>query len=271
MKNPEALRTPSEKGNSLLASFTKHFSFKVARTKEEKERVFKLRHEVYCQEIGYEPIEGKSANIELDSHDSHSIHCLIEHKGSGLAAGCLRLVLPNPEATSEKKRLPLQEYGGTSLTHPTLNPAMLPESQVCEISRFAIARPFRHKAIKNETLTQEKISNMFSEEERKTFPAIIIALFLSTYALVGLSKKRHVFAMMEPRLPRLLSMSGFHFQGIGEPIEIHGRRSAFYIDHRKAEKEMHEHLAPLYLYIKKELGLQLAHQDHNNKKKASAL
>lgn len=256
-----------ERKSTLPERFSKHFSFKVANTAKEKERVFKLRHEVYCQEIGYEPPEGTNTNIELDSHDAHSIHCLIEHKNSGLAAGCLRLVLPNPEAKSANERLPLQEYGGTSLTHPILNPAKLPASQVCEISRFAIARPFRHKAINNETLAPENISNPFTEEERKTFPAIIIALFLSTYAMVGLSNKRHVFAMMEPRLPRLLSMSGFNFTKIGEPIKMHGKRSAFYIDHRKAEEEIHEDLIPLYLYIKKELGSQIDYQSESNKHK----
>lgn len=270
MKNPEALRLPNKRENTSLERFSKHFSFKVANTTEEKARVFKLRHEVYCQEIGYEPPEGTSTNIELDSHDAHSIHCLIEHKSSGLAAGCLRLVLPNPAAKSENERLPLQEYGGTSLTHPILNPARLPVSQICEISRFAIARPFRHKAINNETLTNEKSSNLFTEEERKTFPSIIVALFLSTYSLVGLSNKRHVFAMMEPRLPRLLSMSGFNFTKIGEPIEMHGKRNAFYIDHRKAEEEIHENLIPLYLHIKKELGSQFDHQAERTKQKMAA-
>jgi len=241
----------------LFESFLKDFTFNVAVSDEEKNRIYRLRHEVYCQEIGYHPPGMERKNIEIDSHDSHSIHCLIEHQRSGLAAGCLRLVLPAPMAAGKHHRLPLQEYDERSLTHETLHPAKLPYDSICEISRFAIARAFRHKPIKHETLDMKKNSYVFTPEERKTFPLIIVALFLATYALVGLMGKRHVFAMMEPRLPRLLSMSGFHFTKVGERIEMHGSRNAFYIDHRKAEKEMHEDLMPLYLYIRAQLAPQL--------------
>lgn len=241
----------------LFQSFIEDFSFNVAISDTEKNRIYRLRHEVYCQEIGYHPPGIASKNIEVDSHDSHSIHCLIEHRRSGLAAGCLRLVLPAPVSAGKDHRLPLQEYGERSLSHETLHPAMLSYDSICEISRFAIARAFRHKPIKHETLDVEDSNYQFTAEEKKTFPLIIIALFLATYSLVGLMDKRHVFAMMEPRLPRLLSMSGFHFTKVGERIEMHGARNAFYIDHRKAEQEMHQDLMPLYLHIRQQLAPQL--------------
>lgn len=249
--------SPLPRDSRLAEVFKKYFTFKIAKTAEEKERVFKLRHEVYCQEIGYQPVGASSRQLELDSHDIHSIHCLLEHKRTGLAAGCLRLVLPDPKAQSEDARLPLQEYGAQSLYHPLYHPAKLPEHQICEISRFTIARPFRHKAIKNETLGNEDLNHVFTDEERQAFSAIIIALFLATYALVGMTKRCHVFAMMEPRLPRLLSMSGFHFTKVGDTVEMFGKRNAFYIDHSKAEKEIHEDLLPLYSRIQDELSSQL--------------
>ncbi|SEL51007.1 PEP-CTERM/exosortase system-associated acyltransferase [Halomonas daqiaonensis] len=243
--------------SDLFASFIEDFSFNVAISDAEKNRIYKLRHEVYCQEIGYHPPGTAPKNIEIDAHDSHSIHCLVEHRRSGLAAGCLRLVLPASMSAGKNHRLPLQEYGEQSLSHGTLHPAKLPYDSICEISRFAIARAFRHKPIKHETLDVDATIHEFTPEEKKTFSLIIIALFLATYALVGLMDKRHVFAMMEPRLPRLLSMSGFHFTKVGESIEMHGTRNAFYIDHRKAEQEMHEDLMPLYQHIRKELSSQL--------------
>nr|WP_290694381.1 PEP-CTERM/exosortase system-associated acyltransferase [Halomonas sp. UBA3074] len=241
----------------LFSSFTDDFTFKLAITEAEKKRIYKLRHAVYCQEIGYHPPVENEDNTEYDNHDSHSIHCLIEHQKSGLAAGCLRLVLPAPKTEGPNKRLPLQEFGEETLPHEILHPAKLPYDSICEISRFAIARAFRHKAINHETLSADQNTYHFTETERKTFPLIVIALFLATYSLVGLMKKRHVFAMMEPRLPRLLSMSGFKFTKVGEPVEMHGKRNAFYIDHTKAEQEMHEDLMPFYLYIRKELDTQL--------------
>ncbi|MBR9904550.1 MAG: PEP-CTERM/exosortase system-associated acyltransferase [Gammaproteobacteria bacterium] len=241
----------------LFSSFNDDFIFSIALTETEKNRIYKLRHEVYCQEIGYHPAQLTDKKTESDIHDSHSIHCLIEHRRSRLAAGCLRLVLPAPYGEGKMKRLPLQDFGEHTLPHEVLHPAKLPYESICEISRFAIARTFRHKAINHETLTPSAFDYQFTAQERKTFPLIVIALFLATYSLVGLMKKRHVFAMMEPRLPRLLSMSGFKFTKVGESIEMHGKRNAFYIDHSKAEKEMHEELMPFYLHIRKILEPQL--------------
>lgn len=241
----------------LFSSFNDAFTFSIAISEIEKTRIYKLRHEVYCQEIGFHPLVETGNKTESDIHDSHSIHCLIEHRQSGLAAGCLRLVLPAPTTEGKNNRLPLQEFGEHTLPHETLHPAKLPYDSICEISRFAIARAFRHKAINHETLDLKNINYRFSEAEKKTFPLIVIALFLATYSLVGLMKKRHVFAMMEPRLPRLLSMSGFKFTKVGEPIEMHGKRNAFYIDHTIAETEMHQDLMPFYLHIRQALKPQL--------------
>ncbi|MBT2785554.1 MULTISPECIES: PEP-CTERM/exosortase system-associated acyltransferase [unclassified Halomonas] len=256
----EAIQKKEKTSNipiDIFTSFNDEFNFSLAITENQKNRIYKLRHEVYCQEIGYHPAQITNQNIESDIHDSHSIHCLIEHRRSGLAAGCLRLVLPAPHHDGELKRLPLQDFGEHTLPHEVLHPAKLPYESICEISRFAIARAFRHKAINHETLASNAFDYQFTEAEKKAFPLIIIALFLATYALVGLMKKRHVFAMMEPRLPRLLSMSGFKFKKVGEPIEMHGKRNAFYIDHSKAEKEMNKELMPFYLHIRKTLEPQL--------------
>lgn len=241
----------------IFSSFNNDFIFSIAITEVEKTRIYKLRHKVYCQEIGYHPSVETGNNTESDMHDSHSIHCLIEHRRTGLAAGCLRLVLPAPRIEGKDKRLPLQEFGEQTLPHETLHPAKLAYDSICEISRFAIAREFRHKAIKHETIDSGNICYQFTETEKKTFSLIVVALFLATYSLVGLMKKRHVFAMMEPRLPRLLSMSGFKFTKVGESIEMHGKRNAFYIDHTKAEQEMHKDLMPFYLHIRQTLEPQL--------------
>ncbi|MGM0913314.1 MAG: PEP-CTERM/exosortase system-associated acyltransferase [Pseudomonadota bacterium] len=258
------MNTHSPKENRVMPmrniheAFLDKYSLKLATTPAEKERVYRLRFNVYCQEIGYQPETFCQRSLELDAHDRHSIHCYLEHRASGLAAGCLRLVLPDPNAQRSENLLPLQEYGGRSLSHPWLHPSVLPESEICEISRFAIARAFRKKPIKNETLDPRSTGYIFTEQDKKTFPWIIISLFLATYSLVGLTGRRHVFAMMESRLPRLLAMSGFNFENVGEPIEMHGRRSAYYIDHSRAEKEIHEDLIPMYLCIKNQLAEQIS-------------
>lgn len=247
----------TDSATQLLERFRSGFLFKLAISDKDKRKIFHLRHKVYCEELGYEDPADAEACLEFDSYDDHSLHCLIEHRRSGETAGCMRLVLPSVNNLSRDRRLPLQSYAGQSLTHETLHPASLNRNEVCEVSRLAIAAPFRRQSVKAELEENLKADlHRFTADERKTFPVIVVGLFLATYALVGMTHRRHVFAMMEPRLPRLLSMSGFHFTQVGENIDFHGKRSAFYIDQHKAEKEIHTDLLPLYQHIQDKLASQ---------------
>jgi len=233
------------------------FDFQLAASQAQRLEVYHLRHQVYCQEIGYTPPDGGAGEIEVDLHDRHAVHCLLRHRRTGLAAGCFRLVFPDPTAPKASLRLPLQEYGDRSLTHAQLHPNRLPCHEICEVSRLVTAREFRHHPVRYETLSAESPLPHFSDEERRLFPLITGVVFLATHALVELTGRRHIFAMMQPKLPRLLARSGFHFQPIGNPIELHGERSAYYIDNQVAEAEMQDALRPIYRCIKEALSPQL--------------
>ncbi|WP_185827589.1 PEP-CTERM/exosortase system-associated acyltransferase [Halomonas nitroreducens] len=242
---------------ALFESFERDYEFILATKDQDRKKVFALRHEVFLRELHYNMREDSSHHLEQDEYDSTSIHCLIKHRASGLSAGCLRLVMPSQEEDSPLRRLPVEIHGRDHFNHPDITPYDLPKEELCEVSRLAIARPFRAHHSKEEPLPYGWDGYRFSEAEAKTFPLLAIGLFLCTYSLVGLTGRRHVFAMMEPRLPRLLALSGFHFTKVSETIVYHGIRNAYYIDHRKAEKEMHEDLMPLYLHIQRALAPQL--------------
>lgn len=245
------------RNQALLSKFSNDYNFFLAKNNDEKNKALLLRHEVFLQEFKYEMHEDQTQNYETDEHDDSAIHCLIEHKRSGLLAGCMRLVFPSSSSTQKHHKLPVEITGNKKLNHDTLHPSKMPRLQTCEVSRLAISRHFRSRSKTKDQLNITLRPDNFSIEETETFPLIAIGLFLCTYSLVGLSGRRHVFAMMEPRLPRLLSLSGFNFTQVSETIEYHGTRYAYYIDHAKAEKEMHEDLMPLYLYIRHALEPQL--------------
>lgn len=252
----------SESSTQLLERFRNGFRFVLAKSEEEKKKIYRLRHDIYCDELGYEEPSDAREKLEYDEHDERSLLCLIEHKRSGKAAGCMRLVLPLPNSGCRSKRLPLQSYAGQSLTHESFHPALLDRNEICEVSRLAIPMAFRKKSMKKEIEDGiQSNSDDFTHDEKSTFPVIVIGLFLATYALVGITQRRHVFAMMEPRLPRLLSMSGFNFIKVGDNINFHGKRSAFYIDQHQAEKEIHEDLLPLYRHIQNELESQMEERE----------
>ncbi|MDN3558190.1 PEP-CTERM/exosortase system-associated acyltransferase [Halomonas maura] len=243
--------------NRLLERFRNDFTFRLAQDDATRKRVYRLRYDVYCAELGYEHPDNPSEHQEHDAHDEHAIQCLVEHRKSGLAAGCVRLVLPQSSEEGDAQTLPLQEYGGNSLNHVTLHPSRFCHGSICEISRLAISPLFRKRSTRDEIASIVRTNHAFTDAERETFPLIVIGLFLATYALLGLSKRPHAFAMMEPRLPRLLRMSGFYFTKVGETIDFHGKRSAFYIDQRRVEKDMHKELMPLYQHIQSTLAPQI--------------
>ncbi len=256
-----------EQSPSTLERFMKEFRFSLALTPQEKQRIYRLRHDIYCVELEYEEPTDRQNRLEYDAYDEIAIHCLIEHRRTGLAAACARLVMPYPEYPPPLDRLPLESYGGRSLTHPELNPQRLPADSYYEISRLAVARAFRTRIKGNEVPGVSDNPHVFTPEERETFSLLISGLFLAGYALGRMSGKNLAFAMMEPRLPRLLSMAGFHFIKVGEPINLHGKRCAYCLNREQAEAGMHRKLMPLYQHIQEELRPQLDathhHQAHN--------
>lgn len=257
MSSQETNRPMRSQNHILFTKFLEDYRFILAKTSQEKNKSLLLRHEVFLQELHYEMHEDQTKNLETDEYDESSIHCLIEHKRSGQLAGCMRLVIPSTDPQSKLSKLPVEVQGDQWLNHESIHPSKLPKHQLCEVSRLAISRNFRSRQqIPSQTDIAFNESNFTADEER-TFPLIAIGLFLCTYSLVGLSGKKHVFAMMEPRLPRLLALSGFHFTQVSETIEYHGARHAYYINHTKAEQEMHDDLMPFYRHIRSVLEPQL--------------
>lgn len=259
MSSTTAKETPRRTRISphLFERFQQTFAFRLADDDETRRRLFRLRHDVYCEELGYEAPADPVHHLEFDAHDEHAILCLIEHRETGLSAGCMRLVLPRATRHDGVPRLPLEDYAGDSLDHPTLHPQRFTHDAVCEVSRLAVSPLFRRRSTQEEIEGLLHDQHVFTPEQRETFPLIVIGLFLATYALLGLSGRPHAFAMMEPRLPRLLSMSGFLFTPVGRVIDFHGNRGAFYIDQRRVEGDMNRDLLPLYRDIKRTLASQL--------------
>ena len=234
IKNP--LGMPS-KLNIDPCQFDTNFKLIIATTPDEKERAFLLRHHVFNEELNYNIGDKTSSTVEKDSHDTHSLLCLLQHRESGMDVGCLRVVFIDEAMNSFSKKLPFEEYCKNSLTNPKLHPKNLPQDTICEVSRLAVHPLFRKKksTIESNICNTE---NTHQKNESLNQSIISLSLFLAATALVGLAQRRHVFAMLEPRFNRLLKASGLHFQQVGEIINHCGFRAAYYIDQHKAVKNL---------------------------------
>lgn len=210
----------------LAPPFETYFSVVAANTGDLLEKVYQLRHQVYCEELGYE--QQRASQLEHDEYDKRSIHCLLFHRSSQTYVGCVRLIL----ADSQKPEVPFpfERACGESLEWDFDSSAATSRRKYGEISRLAIAANFRRR--RGEASVADGGSDSFdarAEEERRLFPSVALGLYLAITAM-GLNQGLEgVFAMMEPRLARQLRRFGIHFQQVGAEVQHRGIRAPFFI------------------------------------------
>ena len=231
---------------SLTEKFLQYFQVELATSAEDKRAIFEVRYRVYCEEFKYEPGESFPDKAEMDEYDERSLHCLIRHKNSGRAAGCVRLV---PGGKGITQLLPFEKHCAESVDPVFVENLNAERCQIAEVSRLAVDGAFRRRPGEVATRFGEVEPLDCSAAERRTFSLIAISGFLACAALAELSGRSDVFAMMEPFLPRLVSRSGICWQQAGRPIQYHGERALYYIKTQSAIDNMVPDLKELYLAI----------------------
>lgn len=122
---------------SFYRDYERTFKILPATTKELEAAAHRLRYQVYCRENGWASAENWQKE-ERDQFEPQSCQYVLLRKGSQIASGVIRLVLPDihhPLTSFE-----MQKY----CDHPLLQ---LPGRviQFCEISRFCFDRSFRRR------------------------------------------------------------------------------------------------------------------------------
>jgi N-acyl amino acid synthase of PEP-CTERM/exosortase system len=231
----------------LSTHFQNYFQVRLAYTLELIERAQRIRYDVYCQEFHYEQEESCPGGLEKDDYDQYAIHCLVVHSASDTPAGCVRLVRTPPHDPGLP--LPLEKFCGHSLTHPTLHPARLPRREIAEVSRLAVHTTFRRRQGESESPVGRLSGIEVTAGERRTFPLISIALFAAGTALTVLTRQKGAFVMVEPRLARRLQDTGLPFIQVGELLDYHGPRAAYYSTVEGALENMKGEMRALYDFV----------------------
>jgi len=203
--------------------FRDFFEVVPADTPELLEEVFRLRYQVYCLETKFEDSSNFSDGLERDEFDERSVHGLLRHRRSGIYAGTVRLVLPDPGNLAS---LPL--HGVTN--HPLFydNNRFAP-SKVAEVSRFAISKSFRQRLDEFQSPSaagsfDPERERQYKEQELKVLPHIVLGLFISMLQLSRDLGIQEWFCVMEKALVRLLDRYSLHFEPVGPAVEYHGLR-----------------------------------------------
>lgn len=228
-------------------AFPDYFAIRPACSAADREETYRIRYRVYCEEFGYEPAENFPDRMELDEFDDTATHCLIVHRTTGMAAGCVRICPATVNGID--RRLPYDACCAQSLDPVAMGGVTASRAQICEASRFAVDGAFRRRSGEGATRFGEIAALDLSDTERRSFPLISVALMLAGTAMAELLRRPHMFAVMEPFLPRLLKRSGMIFHRMGHDLDYHGHRAIYLTDTRDFVRDMKGDTQNLYNWI----------------------
>lgn len=205
--------------------FKKYFDIVPALSHAEREAAFRIRHSVYCEDLGWEPI--RADGMETDAYDAQSLHCLVRSRTSGEFIGCVRLILAAPD--DPWAPLPFEEACAQTLDRSIIDPAKLPRDAIAEVSRLAIVGQYRRRRGEERTPGSLQEGD-FGTPERPRFPWLLVGLYMGVFAIAQRHGLERLFLLTEPRLARHLNKIGITNQQIGTGVEHRGLRVPSVLD-----------------------------------------
>ncbi len=222
--------------NRIVDEFRRYFAILPARGELLRQQAYRIRYQVYAEELGWEDKARFPEGYETDEYDAVSESCLLQHRESQQFVGCVRLIMAGAAGAAIFPFEIALRHAGHALDCPGLQPDW--RVGAGEISRVAVISQFRRR--RNE---QNHPDNPPDDEpdvipERRVFPHIAMGLYLGAAAL-GLSRGlERVFAIMEPKLARRLRSYGIEFEQVGAPLEHHGLRIPYCLLRDSFERNM---------------------------------
>lgn len=170
------------------------------------------RYDVFCDELGrVEPtgdFNGRGHAIETDRFDPVSRHFIARHKTSGVIAGFMRVIMPNPQGLNVSDRYTIDQ--------PL--PFGVGLAQVGEISRLAVTPDFRRRhSDEGKPVQGDPETEMTGRPKgmRQHQPELVLGLYREVYHLCQSEGVDYCVAAMDRRFSRLLNTLGFPFHAVG--------------------------------------------------------
>lgn len=205
--------------------YEKYFYVIRADTEGLRERAYRIRYEVYCKEFAYEPMENYPDQMERDEYDEHAWHCVLMHKPTESEVGCVRLIMPRSDNSTSL--LPFERCCSHALDKQKFDLDTLARDSFGEVSRLAVLPSFRRRKSDEKKPISFPDQRTLAASGRDAFPLISLSLSLGMASMAMSSGLKYGFAMMEPRLIRMLVRYGIVFNQIGDVIDHHGMRGPF--------------------------------------------
>lgn len=228
----------------LGGNLSQYFKLVPVETDEQRDMVFRLRYQIYCDEKGFEDTANHPGQMERDEFDGHAAHSLLVFRETGDIAGTVRLVLANsdcPEAL-----FPIERHCGLAGDSEIFEHPGLSRNLIGEVSRFAISKEFRRRFAEGKYVWGSELSAMSEQQvkglvERRLMPHMILGLVAALVRMSEENNVTHWYAAMEPALVRLLGRFGMVFDTVGSVMDYHGKRQPCFTDLGQFLSRMKEH------------------------------
>lgn len=204
------------------------FDVRLATDDTTENDAFRVRWEVYCRELGYEPADRFPDGCERDGADMRSVQVVAYHRATAQPVGCYRLLMADANA-------PLAPFHVEEVC-PRLSAGAIPRDAearlgCAELSRFCIIAPFRRFDAASEAPPWGLAAERWASETRHRRGLAGLMWLTAAYVAVAL-RLDYLLTLMEPRLQLLGKAMGFDFQAIGDPVDFRGLRKPYRIDRR---------------------------------------
>ena len=213
----------------LVSAFRQHFEIIPARTPTSKDAVFRLRYEVYCEELALPGFEASKfpSGLETDAYDERSAHYLMRHRPTGKTAGTVRLILSNPDELG--RPFPLEIHAGRSFDPSLIDIQKLPRAHTAEISRLILAKEFRSNRGEPPS-SVGSFDHLRSDGKfgRRHLPHPVLGLIAAVISMSAEYRITHWLAAMQPSLNRSLSRFDLQLTPIGPLVQFHGPRRPYF-------------------------------------------
>ncbi len=160
-------------------------------SEDEKIQAYRLRHRIFCEELGWLP--RSRSLLETDEYDKYTTSLGIFDRQHVLVA-CTRVASPGTPFMIEK------EF--SSLIDPLHK--IRKENDIAEVSRSCVAPEARRLSVYG------------------TFGACRVSMLIYkvAYQWCSVNNIRYVYTVVEPRLYRALRAQGFQMQLVGAPVTM---------------------------------------------------
>lgn len=242
---------PNSNRFDLGTGFSKYFRLDAALDDVSRAQVFALRHEVYCEDLKFEP--ERPDRRESDDYDAHSLHALLRTVDAAhTPVGCTRLILAKPDEPHAP--LPFERSCAAALDRSIIDPARLRRERIGEVSRLAVSRTYRRRKGEEHAESRMSATDFAKRGHHARFPFIPTSLLLAALALAERSGVETLFVLTEPRLAAHFSKLGVELSQIGAPISHRGTRVPSVMQVEEIIRNMRSFFRPLWEVVREQIG-----------------